>query len=81
MREPGLRTVQQASCRERGDGDAAEVGHAHPCFGEHPLHQRQQLLGMSPAVLDHADGSVLHSQLVPEIGTEPDYDAAVAALG
>ena len=28
-----------------------------------------------------ADGSVLHTQLVPEIGTEPDYDAAVAALG
>lgn len=27
------------------------------------------------------DGTVLHSQLVPEIGTEPDYDAAVAALG
>jgi len=28
-----------------------------------------------------ADGTVLHVQLVPEIGTEPDYDAAVAALG
>lgn len=28
-----------------------------------------------------ADGTVLHSELVPEIGTEPDYDAAVAALG
>ncbi|QCW49408.1 thiol peroxidase [Nocardioides dongxiaopingii] len=28
-----------------------------------------------------ADGSVLHTELVPEIGTEPDYDAAVAALG
>ncbi len=27
-----------------------------------------------------ADGIVLHTQLVPEIGTEPDYDAAVAAL-
>lgn len=27
-----------------------------------------------------ADGTVLHTQLVPEIGTEPDYDAAVAAL-
>ncbi len=27
------------------------------------------------------DGTVLHSELVPEIGTEPDYDAAVAALG
>ncbi len=28
-----------------------------------------------------ADGTVLHTQLVPEIGTEPDYDAVVAALG
>ncbi|MDQ6524410.1 thiol peroxidase [Nocardioides sp. LHD-245] len=27
-----------------------------------------------------ADGSVLHSQLVPEIASEPDYDAAIAAL-
>lgn len=27
-----------------------------------------------------ADGTVLHSELVPEIATEPDYDAAVAAL-
>ena len=27
------------------------------------------------------DGNVLHTQLVPEIATEPDYDAAVAALG
>lgn len=38
------------------------------------------LLARSVVVVD-ADGSVLHSQLVPEIGTEPDYDAAVAALG
>ena len=28
-----------------------------------------------------ADGSVLHTELVPEIAQEPDYDAAVAALG
>lgn len=31
-------------------------------------------------VLD-TDGSVLHTQLVPEIADEPDYDAAIAALG
>jgi thiol peroxidase len=37
------------------------------------------LLARSVVVVD-ADGTVLHSQLVPEIGTEPDYDAAVAAL-
>lgn len=30
-------------------------------------------------VLDK-DNTVLHSQLVPEIGEEPDYDAALAAL-
>ena len=28
-----------------------------------------------------ADGTVLHSQLVEEIANEPDYDAAIAALG
>ena len=31
-------------------------------------------------VLD-GDGTVLHSELVPEIAQEPDYDAAIAALG
>ena len=39
----------------------------------------QGLLARAVVVLD-ADGSVLHTQLVPEITTEPDYDAAVAAL-
>ena len=33
----------------------------------------------SVVVID-ADGTVLHTELVPEIGQEPDYDAAVAAL-
>ncbi|MER2137966.1 MAG: lipid hydroperoxide peroxidase, partial [Arthrobacter sp.] len=37
------------------------------------------LLARAVVVLD-AEGPVLHSQLVPEITTEPDYDAAVAAL-
>jgi len=27
------------------------------------------------------DGAVLHSELVPDISQEPDYDAAVSALG
>jgi len=31
-------------------------------------------------VLD-ADNTVLYTQLVPEIKTEPDYDAAISALG
>jgi thiol peroxidase len=28
-----------------------------------------------------ADGNVAYTELVPEIGSEPDYDAAIAALG
>jgi len=38
------------------------------------------LFARSVVVLD-TDGTVLHSQLVPAIGQEPDYDAAVTALG
>ena len=38
------------------------------------------LLGRAVVVLD-ADGNVTYSELVPEIGQEPDYDAALAALG
>ena len=38
------------------------------------------LLARSVVVLD-ADGKVVHSELVPEITQEPDYDAAVKALG
>ena len=38
------------------------------------------LLARSVVVLDET-GTVIHSQLVPEITTEPDSDAAVAALG
>ena len=37
------------------------------------------LLARSVVVLDEA-GKVLYTELVPEIGTEPNYDAAVAAL-
>ena len=38
------------------------------------------LLARAVVVID-SDGTVLHSQLVPEITDEPDYDAAIAALG
>jgi thioredoxin-dependent peroxiredoxin len=38
------------------------------------------LLARSVVVYD-ADGQVLHTQVVDDIGHEPDYDAAVAALG
>jgi len=37
------------------------------------------LLARAVVVLD-TDGTVLHSQLVPEIAIEPDYDAAIASL-
>ena len=38
------------------------------------------LLARAVVVLDES-GTVLHSQLVPEIAQEPDYEAAIAALG
>jgi thioredoxin-dependent peroxiredoxin len=37
------------------------------------------LLARSIVVVDES-GNVIYNQLVPAIGTEPDYDAAVAAL-
>ena len=38
------------------------------------------LLGRAVVVVG-ADGNVAYTELVPEIGSEPDYDAAIAALG
>jgi thiol peroxidase len=38
------------------------------------------LLARSVVVVD-ADGTVLHTQVVASIDQEPDYDAAIAALG
>ncbi len=38
------------------------------------------LLARAVLVLD-ADGAVLHTEVVPAISQEPDYDAAAAALG
>ncbi|MGD9619366.1 MAG: thiol peroxidase [Mycolicibacterium sp.] len=38
------------------------------------------LLGRAVVVIG-ADGIVSYTELVPEIGQEPDYDAALAALG
>ncbi len=37
------------------------------------------LLSRAVVVLD-ADGAVIYTEQVPEIGQEPDYDAAIAAL-
>ena len=38
------------------------------------------LCARAVVVID-SEGTVLHSQLVPEIVDEPDYDAAIASLG
>lgn len=38
------------------------------------------ITGRAVLVLD-ADNTVLHAELVPEIAQEPNYDAAIAALG
>ncbi len=38
------------------------------------------LLARAVVVLDES-GTVVHTELVPEIAKEPDYDAAIAALG
>ncbi|MFV0526255.1 MAG: thiol peroxidase [Acidimicrobiales bacterium] len=40
----------------------------------------QGLCARAVVVVDE-NGEVTYSQLVPEIGDEPDYDAAIAALG
>lgn len=37
------------------------------------------LLARAVVVLD-ADGKVIHTEMVPDIGQEPDYDAAIAAI-
>jgi thioredoxin-dependent peroxiredoxin len=38
------------------------------------------LLARSVVVVD-TDGTVMYTEVVPDIGSEPDYDAAIAALG
>jgi thioredoxin-dependent peroxiredoxin len=38
------------------------------------------LLARAVVVLDE-DGTVIYSELVPQIGDEPDYDAAISSLG
>ncbi|MDH5238026.1 MAG: lipid hydroperoxide peroxidase, partial [Acidimicrobiia bacterium] len=38
-------------------------------------------LNARSVVVVDADGAVLHCEQVPEIAQEPDYDAALSALG
>lgn len=67
----GIENVVSASTFRDGFGERYGV-----TMTDGPL---RGLLARSVVVLD-TDRTVLHSQLVPEITTEPDYDAAIAAL-
>ncbi|OON27034.1 lipid hydroperoxide peroxidase, partial [Micromonospora sp. Rc5] len=67
----GLENVQVASDFRRGFGDNLGLVQT-----DGPL---AQLLARAVIVVD-GEGTVLHSQLVEEIATEPDYEAALAAL-
>ncbi|SDT15634.1 thiol peroxidase, atypical 2-Cys peroxiredoxin [Nocardioides scoriae] len=68
----GLEDVKVASAFRSGFGDDYGVRLLDTKF--------EGLLARAVVVVD-TDGTVLHSELVPQIGQEPDYDAAVAALG
>ncbi len=68
----GLTNVVAASTFRSDFGDVLGVKLAEGPFAG--------LMARSVIVLDEA-GTVVHSQLVPEIANEPDYDAAIASLG
>ena len=68
----GLTNVQTASSFRSDFGDQFGVALADGKLAG--------LLARAVVVLD-ADGKVTYTQLVPEIAQEPDYDAALAALG
>lgn len=68
----GLANVQVASTFRSTFGDDFGVKLAEGAFAG--------LMARAVVVLD-TDGTVLHSQLVSEIANEPDYDAALNALG
>ena len=68
----GLTDVQTASTFRSDFGDA---------FGVKMADGRMAgLMARAVVVLDES-GKVTYTQLVPEIASEPDYDAAIAALG
>ena len=68
----GLSNVRNASSFRTDFGKAFGVALNEGAF--------TGLLARAVIVADEK-GNVVHSQLVPEIGSEPDYDAAIAALG
>lgn len=67
----GLDDVLVGSAFRSGFGDDYGVRLLDSAF--------EGLLARAVVVVD-TDGTVLHSQLVPSIDDEPDYDAALAAL-
>jgi thiol peroxidase len=67
----GLSNVQVASTFRSSFGDDFGVKLAEGALAG--------LMARAVVVLD-AEGTVVHSQLVPEIADEPDYDAALSAL-
>lgn len=68
----GLANVQTASSFRTNFGTAFGVGMNEGAFNG--------LLARAVVVSDES-GNVLHAELVPEIGQEPDYDTAIKALG
>ncbi len=50
-------------------------------YGVRMVDGKLEGLAARAVVVIGADGNVAHAELVPEIAQEPDYDAAVAALG
>ena len=67
----GLSNVQNASSFRGGFGEAFGVQLNEGAFNG--------LLARAVVVADES-GKVLHTELVPEIGQEPNYDAAISAL-
>jgi thiol peroxidase len=76
--------AQGRFCAAEGLGNVSNASTFRGGFGSYGVSMADGrlagLLARAVVVLD-ADGTVLHSQLVPEIAQEPDYDAAIAALG
>jgi thiol peroxidase len=76
--------AQKRFCGDEGIENATSASAFRDSFGEDygitivdgPM---KGLLGRAVVVVG-ADGNVAYTELVPEIGQEPDYDAALAAL-
>lgn len=77
--------AQARFCGDEGIDDAVTASAFRAGFGEDYGVRLTDgkfagLLARAVVVVE-SDGRVSYTQLVDEIGTEPDYDAAVAALG